>query len=99
MDHLRSVTQSDSYNGIAASRLTSIFGCLIFCSCDVRIEHPPSGTFSKDAINPLDPDQATRTLGMLLDNWPPRGWFQFYEFILALAFIDYNTGSNHEHIG
>lgn len=77
MDHLKLVMSSEQHNGITAARLTGIFGCLLFCSCNAPTEsgstqggssiYPP-----KMVVNPLDTDQAARTLRLLVDIWPSR---------------------------
>ncbi|EJD73645.1 rho GTPase-activating protein syd-1 [Loa loa] len=77
MDHLKMVMSSEQHNGITAARLTDIFGCLLFCSCNGTMENSStedsSGIYqSKTIINPLDTDQAARTLRSLIDIWPSR---------------------------
>ncbi|VBB31336.1 unnamed protein product, partial [Acanthocheilonema viteae] len=77
MDHLKTVMSSEQHNGITTARLTGIFGCLLFCSCNAPVESDntqgSSGTYPpKTVINPLDTDQATRTLRLLIDIWPSR---------------------------
>lgn len=72
------VMSSEQHNGVSTARLTGIFGCLLFCSCNAPMEsngttqgsstiYPP-----KTIINPLDTDQAARTLRLLIDIWPSR---------------------------
>ncbi|VDK55814.1 unnamed protein product [Anisakis simplex] len=72
MDHLKSVLNSEPHNGVTTTRLTSLFGCVIFCSLDAPSEATPSSYPPKEVLNPADPDQAAKTLAMLLDIWPSR---------------------------
>ncbi|VDK88426.1 unnamed protein product [Litomosoides sigmodontis] len=77
MDHLKMVMSSEQHNGVSAARLTDIFGCLLFCSCNAPLEsgntQGSSDTYPpKTVINPLDTDQAARTLRLLVDIWPSR---------------------------
>lgn len=71
------VMSSEQHNGISTARLTGIFGCLLFCSCNSPVEsnntQSSSGIYPpKTVINPLDTDQAARTLRLLVDIWPSR---------------------------
>lgn len=68
MDHLKMVATSEHHNGLTSARLMTIFGCLIFCSCEL----PADGYQLKETINPVDADQAARTFSMLFDIWPAR---------------------------
>ncbi|VDN92738.1 unnamed protein product [Brugia pahangi] len=77
MDHLKLVMSSEQHNGITAARLTGIFGCLLFCSCNAPTESGSTQAGSsiyppKMVVNPLDTDQAARTLRLLVDIWPSR---------------------------
>lgn len=71
------VMSSEQHNGITTARLTGIFGCLLFCSCNAPMESSSTQSSSgiyppKIIINPLDTDQAARTLRLLVDIWPSR---------------------------
>ncbi|VDM36927.1 unnamed protein product [Toxocara canis] len=72
MDHLKSVLNSEPHNGVTTARLTALFGCVIFCSFDTPPEGTPGSFPQKEVLNPADPDQAARTLAMLLEIWPSR---------------------------
>ncbi|VDM97968.1 unnamed protein product [Thelazia callipaeda] len=76
MDHLKMVMNSEQHNGITTARLTGIFGCLLFCSCDLPVDistKSSGGAYpTKPTINPLDTDQAARTFSLLFDIWPSR---------------------------
>ncbi|MFH4978503.1 hypothetical protein AB6A40_005212 [Gnathostoma spinigerum] len=72
MDHLKSILNTESHNGMAANRLTTIFGCLLFCSCDPPQEAASGSYPPKETVNPLDTDQAAHTLSLLINIWPSR---------------------------
>lgn len=76
MDHLKTVMSSEQHNGVTTTRLTGIFGCLLFCSCDAPVENDTQSSGGmyppKTLVNPLDTDQAARTLSLLFDIWPSR---------------------------
>uniref|UniRef100_A0A915B7U2 Rho-GAP domain-containing protein n=1 Tax=Parascaris univalens TaxID=6257 RepID=A0A915B7U2_PARUN len=73
MDHLKSVLNSEPHNGVTTARLTALFGCVIFCSFDTPSLESTRGSFPpKEVLNPADPDQAAKTLAMLLEIWPSR---------------------------
>lgn len=84
MDHLRNVLASEPHNGLNSSRLSAIFGPLLLCSATeppagaMRPSLPqlstPGGTSYKSSVkvSPLDSEQASNVMKLLLELWPSR---------------------------
>ncbi|KAI6194524.1 C2 calcium-dependent membrane targeting and RhoGAP domain containing protein [Aphelenchoides besseyi] len=67
IDHIRLLVGSEPHNGLTLSRVTAIFGPLIFC-----VYEGPQQSQTVRKVDLLDVHQAAAALRLLLDYWPGR---------------------------
>ncbi|CAI5442737.1 unnamed protein product [Caenorhabditis angaria] len=72
LDHLVTVLSSSPHNGLSTTRLSAIFAPLIFCCLDTISPYASSPTSKQCLIRPLDVNQASQSLQMILSIWPSR---------------------------
>lgn len=82
MDHLRNLLAAEPHNGLTASRLSIIFGPLLFCTAKEstnKMQNQSNLTETKKndyksakKVNLLSGMQASQSLKLLLDFWPNR---------------------------